>query len=83
VEEDDDATGTRGAEVKLREGRISGLEAMTTSARWSTRAVHLADGRCAGADPLAQSLQLHLPMVGERGRRRWKTSWDCACDSPR
>ena len=25
MEEDDDATGTRGAEVKLREGRISGL----------------------------------------------------------
>jgi hypothetical protein len=33
---------------------------------------------CGRADPLAQSLQLHLPMVGERGERRWKASWDCA-----
>jgi hypothetical protein len=47
--------------------------------RWGARGT-LQGGR---GDPLAQSLQLHLPMVGERGERRWKASWDCACDSPR
>jgi hypothetical protein len=83
VEEDNDATGTRGVEVKLREGEDLWFWGMTTGARWSTGVVHLADGRCAVADPLAQSLQLHLPMVGERGGRRWKASWDCARDSPR